>query len=157
MKDGETDVGLQAVRQLFLLSGSTVILHSCCMLRSCSDRKGKGSPTEGHVRVHLPQKEVFSLFHFFIFSVSVKWLATFLWRPLAGREGRTVLATDIDQALARLEARQRLAARDRRQRSTQAHHGGGVVLCCRAHAREEASNWRTSVCLLTVWWAPPCV
>lgn len=75
-----------------------------------------------------------------MFSVSVKWFAAFLWRPLAGREGRTVLSADIDQALAGLEARQRLAARDRRQGSTQAHHGGGVVLCCRAHAREEAST-----------------
>lgn len=74
MKDGETDGGLQAVRQLFLHLSSTVILHSCCMLRSCSERKGKGSPTEG---VHLPQKAVvFFLFFFFfwIFWVSVKWL-----------------------------------------------------------------------------------
>lgn len=157
MKEGETDGGLQAVRQLFLLSGSTVILHSCCMLISCLERKGKGSPTRGHVRVHLPLKQVFSLFYLFMFSASVKWLATFLWRPLAGREGRTVLSTNIDQTLAGLEARQRLAARDRRQGSTQAHHGGGVILCCRAHAREEASTDECRCVCSLRGGPPPCV
>lgn len=60
--------------------------------------------------------------------MSVKWSAVFLWRPLAGREGRTVLCADIDQALTGLEASQRPAAREGGQRPTQAHHGGGVVL-----------------------------
>lgn len=58
----------------------------------------------------------------------VKWLAVFLWCPLAGREGRTVLCTDVDQALAGLEASQRLAAPEGGQGPTQAHHGGVVVL-----------------------------
>lgn len=52
----------------------------------------------------------------------------FLWRPLAGREGRTVLCADVHQALAGLEARQRLAAGEGGQGATQSHHGGCVVL-----------------------------
>lgn len=52
----------------------------------------------------------------------------FLWCPLAGREGRTVLCADVDQALAGLQASQRFAAWEGRQGPTQAHHGGGVVL-----------------------------
>lgn len=55
-------------------------------------------------------KEVF----FCIVSVSVKWFGSVSLAPLAGREGRTVLCTDIDQALAGLEASQRLAAREGR-------------------------------------------
>lgn len=51
-----------------------------------------------------------------------------LWRPLAGREGRTVLCADVYQALAGLEASQRLAALEGGQGPTEAHHGGGVVL-----------------------------
>lgn len=56
------------------------------------------------------------------------FLAVLLWRPLAGRDGRTVLCADVDQALAGLEASQRFAAWQGRQGPTQAHHGGGVVL-----------------------------
>lgn len=51
----------------------------------------------------------------------------FFWRPLAGREGRTVLCADIDQALAGLEAGQRLAAWEGGQGAAEAHQGRGVV------------------------------
>lgn len=57
-----------------------------------------------------PQKSFF----FVLSQCPSSGLAVFLWRPLAGREGRTVLCTDIDQALAGLEASQRLAAREGR-------------------------------------------
>lgn len=59
---------------------------------------------------------------------SQRLLAMFLWRPLAGRESGTVLCADVDQALAGFEASQRFATRKGDQGSTQAHHGGGVVL-----------------------------
>lgn len=52
----------------------------------------------------------------------------FLWRPLAGRQGRAVLCADIDQALTGLEACQRFAAGEGSQGATQTHHGGRVVL-----------------------------
>lgn len=121
------------------------VQQSFCTRAVCRDRaqsvKVKGVPLRAMTECISPKKKVFFLV-FFGFSqcLSSGCMATFLWRPLAGREGRTVLCTDIDQALAGLEARQGLAARDGRQGSTQAHHGGGVVLCCRAHAREEAST-----------------
>lgn len=110
--------------------------------------KVKGVPPRAMKNVFVPKRSLV-LCLLVIFLVSVKWLAMLLWRPLAGREGRTVLCTDIDEALAGLEACQRLAARNGRQGSTQTHHGGGVVLRCRVHAREEAStDERGSVCSL---------
>lgn len=80
------------------------------------------------------------------------WLAVFLWRPLAGREGRTVLCADVNQALAGLEASQRLAARDGGQGPTQAHHGGRVVLFWR-HAKEGSIQ----VCYLLIYYLTVCV
>lgn len=61
-------------------------------------------------------------------EVSVKWSAVSLWRPPAGRRGGTVVCADVNQALAGLEAGQRLTALEGGQGPTEAHHGGGVVL-----------------------------
>lgn len=82
-------------------------------------------------------------------SQSVRWLAVFLWRPLAGREGRTVLCADVYQALAGLETSQRLAAREGGQGPTQAHHGGGVVLFWRGGTEIQRKSQFKCVCVLT--------
>lgn len=81
--------------------------------------------------------------------MSVKWSAVFLWRPLAGREGRTVLCADVDQALTGLEASQRLAAREGGQGPTQAHHGGGVVLFWRGGTDIQRKGRVKCVCMFT--------
>lgn len=78
----------------------------------------------------------------------------FLWCPLAGREGRTVLCADVDQALAGLQASQRFAAWEGRQGPTQAHHGGGVVLFWEGGTnieREGQFNCTHMFNLLCVW------
>lgn len=55
-----------------------------------------------------------------------------LLRLLAGgQRGRAGLGADVDQALAGLEAGQRLGAGQGGQRAAQAQHGRGVVLPCR--------------------------
>lgn len=79
--------------------------------------------------------------------MSVQWWAVFLWRPLAGREGRTVLCADVHQALAGLEASQRLAAGEGGQGATQAHHGGGVVLFWRGGTDKGTVNSSVCVCI----------
>lgn len=83
--------------------------------------------------VHLPEVV------FCVFMLNCLRSAVFIWRPLAGREGRTVIFADVDQALTGLEASQRLAAAEGGQGPTQAHHGGGVVLFCKGatHMRRE--------------------
>lgn len=60
-----------------------------------------------------------------------------LWRPLAGREGRTVFCAKVDQALAGLETSQRFAAGEGSQRPAQTHHGGRVVLSWRGETGDE--------------------
>lgn len=98
-----------------------LLFHNRCKLRECWVVKVKGLKSVKHLSAHGEQS-----FHFHV----LMFLAVFLWRPLAGRDGRTVLCADVDQALAGLEASQRFAAWQRRQGPTQAHHGGGVVLFC---------------------------
>lgn len=77
----------------------------------------------------------------------------FLWRPLAGRQGRTVLCADVDQALAGLQARQWFAAGEGRQGATQTHHGGCVVLFWRGERGGSAGMFtnRWKVCRRERW------
>lgn len=165
IKDGESEGGHQAVQQLFLHLCWTVphreatLSHTLLKGVSWESAKIKGltqGPRKKSTFVRLP-KEVsflFSSFHVEL-SQSVKWLAVILWRPLAGREGRTVLCADVDQALTGLEASQRLAARQRGQGSTQAHHGGSVVLFCVGGGRYVTGEW-IKECLWVLPWRKLC-
>lgn len=63
------------------------------------------------------------------------------WRLLAGGErGGAGLGADVDQALAGLEAGQRLGAGQEGQGAAQAQHGRGLVLPCRQRGGSDGAQ-----------------
>lgn len=159
IKDSETEGGRQAVQQLFLYlcwtvpdRKATFSLKRCKLRESWAQSvKVKGLTQGPRKRAFVRLPKVVFLYSCWIVSVSVKWLAVFLWCPLAGREGRTVLCADVNQALAGLEASQRLAAWEGGQGPTQAHHRRGVVLFWKSGWDRHTEEMSVHVCLLTYY------